>query len=264
MGESGVTNGDLSTYCGLYCGACGIKNGRVREAATSLKKLLDAYAYPEWAPMVADWFPETKYYPEFEGVLKWLETQDCPACRGGGGNPDCAIRICAKERGYSGCWECTDFDAGCDKLQEIAAGYPELMDNLRRIAQVGLDPWVQEQAARVEERVLLRQVAQKGQGAMRPKVILYNAVSADGRLDWFEIDLGSYYGLISRWNEGATLAGSGTLLAPLEPIPTKCRRTSNRRQASTTIPGRFWSWQTAAGRYARGTICGSSRTGAIG
>ena len=54
---------------------------------------------------------------------------------------------------------------------------------------------------------------------MRPKVILYNAISADGRLDGFEIDLGVYYGLISRWHEGATLVGSGTLLAPLEPIP---------------------------------------------
>ena len=54
MGESNATNEDLTTYCGLYCGACGIKNGRIRETATTLKQLLDMYAYPEWAPLVAN------------------------------------------------------------------------------------------------------------------------------------------------------------------------------------------------------------------
>jgi len=150
MGESNTTNEDLTTYCGLYCGACGIKNGRIRETATTLKQLLDMYAYPEWAPLVAEWFPETKHYPEFEAVLKWVSTQDCPGCRGGGGNPDCAIRLCAKERGFSGCWECSEAETGCAKLQEIASGYPEMADNLRHIAQLGLESWAQEQAARVQ------------------------------------------------------------------------------------------------------------------
>lgn len=47
---------------------------------------------------------------------------------------------------------------------------------------------------------------------MLPRVILHNAVSADGRVDWFTPDIGLYYNLISRWNEDATLAGSGTIL----------------------------------------------------
>ena len=149
MGEYVATSEDLSTYCGLYCGACGVKNGRIRDTATALKQLLDMYAYPEWAPMMAEWFPETKHYPEFDAVLKWVATQDCPGCRGGGGNPECAIRICAKGRGYVGCWECAEIDRDCETLREIAGGYPELMDNLRQIALDGLQAWEQEQAARV-------------------------------------------------------------------------------------------------------------------
>ncbi len=52
---------------------------------------------------------------------------------------------------------------------------------------------------------------------MKPRVILHNAVSLDSRVDSFPVDLGLYYGLVSRWNEDATLVGSETILkAPAE------------------------------------------------
>jgi len=47
----------------------------------------------------------------------------------------------------------------------------------------------------------------------RPRVILHNAVSADGRVDWFPADIGLFYELAATWHEDATLAGSGTILA---------------------------------------------------
>lgn len=47
---------------------------------------------------------------------------------------------------------------------------------------------------------------------MLPYVILHNAVSVDGRVDWFNADVGKYYELAARWQEDATLAGSDTLL----------------------------------------------------
>ncbi len=48
---------------------------------------------------------------------------------------------------------------------------------------------------------------------MKPRVILHNAVSADGRIDWFPADIGLFYELAATWHEDATLAGSGTILA---------------------------------------------------
>jgi 2,5-diamino-6-(ribosylamino)-4(3H)-pyrimidinone 5'-phosphate reductase len=48
---------------------------------------------------------------------------------------------------------------------------------------------------------------------------LQNAVSADGRLDWFKIDLGLYYELASGYNVDAHLAGSNTILDTKEEIP---------------------------------------------
>jgi 2,5-diamino-6-(ribosylamino)-4(3H)-pyrimidinone 5'-phosphate reductase len=45
-----------------------------------------------------------------------------------------------------------------------------------------------------------------------PRVILHNAVSVDGRIDWFSADIELFYELVSGWKEDATMAGSETLL----------------------------------------------------
>jgi 2,5-diamino-6-(ribosylamino)-4(3H)-pyrimidinone 5'-phosphate reductase len=51
---------------------------------------------------------------------------------------------------------------------------------------------------------------------MLPRVVIHNAVSADGRIDWFEADVGVLYDLAGRWHEECTLVGSGTVLAAPE------------------------------------------------
>jgi 2,5-diamino-6-(ribosylamino)-4(3H)-pyrimidinone 5'-phosphate reductase len=50
---------------------------------------------------------------------------------------------------------------------------------------------------------------------MKPKVIIFNGLSLDGRMDYGSgtIDMGLYYGLASRWNAEAMLSGSNTMLA---------------------------------------------------
>jgi 2,5-diamino-6-(ribosylamino)-4(3H)-pyrimidinone 5'-phosphate reductase len=57
---------------------------------------------------------------------------------------------------------------------------------------------------------------------MLPRLVIYNAISVDGRITGFPVDLGAYYGLISVWREDVTLTSSETILtAPeqLEPDP---------------------------------------------
>ena len=48
---------------------------------------------------------------------------------------------------------------------------------------------------------------------MKPHVIIYNQVSLDGRVTGFAPDMDLYYGLISTWQENATLIGCNTILA---------------------------------------------------
>jgi 2,5-diamino-6-(ribosylamino)-4(3H)-pyrimidinone 5'-phosphate reductase len=51
----------------------------------------------------------------------------------------------------------------------------------------------------------------------RPRVVIHSAVSLDGRFDWLTPDMGQFYGLVGRWKEDATLAGSETMRkAPME------------------------------------------------
>lgn len=59
---------------------------------------------------------------------------------------------------------------------------------------------------------------------MLPRVILHNAVSVDGRVDWFMPDIGLFYELAGTWKEEATLAGSETICKPPEPIPPEDER----------------------------------------
>jgi len=54
---------------------------------------------------------------------------------------------------------------------------------------------------------------------MLPRVILHNAVSLDGRIKGFPIDLYQYYELALTWKEDATLAGSETFLSAAGEAP---------------------------------------------
>jgi 2,5-diamino-6-(ribosylamino)-4(3H)-pyrimidinone 5'-phosphate reductase len=60
---------------------------------------------------------------------------------------------------------------------------------------------------------------------MLPRIILHNTVSLDGRIDWFNPDVGLHYELASRWNFDAHLAGSNTIFNPAEAIPEEDEET---------------------------------------
>lgn len=83
---------------------------------------------------------------------------------------------------------------------------------------------------------------------MRPKVIVHQAISLDGRIDGFAVDPGQFYGLAARFEEDATLAGSETLIAAggaegeeaIVPVPQK----GDRRPLLVAVDsrGRIRSW----------------------
>ena len=54
---------------------------------------------------------------------------------------------------------------------------------------------------------------------MIPRVILHNAVSLDGRIEGFPVDLQQYYGLAASFGEDATLAGADTFLSAENEAP---------------------------------------------
>jgi 2,5-diamino-6-(ribosylamino)-4(3H)-pyrimidinone 5'-phosphate reductase len=58
---------------------------------------------------------------------------------------------------------------------------------------------------------------------MLPYVILYNAVSLDGRTTGFNADVELYYELASKWNVDAVLAGINTILTGFNAQPGELR-----------------------------------------
>jgi len=54
---------------------------------------------------------------------------------------------------------------------------------------------------------------------MLPRVVVYNAVSLDGRNTSFNPDIGKYYELVAYWQEDATLVSSQTILVSGEEAP---------------------------------------------
>jgi hypothetical protein len=89
-------------------------------------------------------FPD---FAEFWAFLEGLHADGgCPGCRAGGGDPGCQIRVCARERGLNLCNECGDFP--CEYIQALAARYPTLIADNRRMQVVGLEQWLEEQRER--------------------------------------------------------------------------------------------------------------------
>ncbi len=138
---------ELVGYCGLYCGACGIRQGRIRQAVENLRKVVSAYGFDKAAPELAKWEPAFGHYAEFEKVLDGFAKLlgNCPGCVAGGGDPGCVVRQCCKQKAYATCAECGEMDT-CEKLARSPSG----LEDLRRIRVVGAGRWAEEMQKRVD------------------------------------------------------------------------------------------------------------------
>ncbi len=108
---------------------------------------------------------------------------------------------------------------------------------------------------------------------MLPRVVLFNAVSLDGRIDGFPLDICQFYELAAHWKEDAALAGADTILLPteLENVPEEDERAfeppqknPNDHRALLVVPdsrGRVRCWHyLKALPYWRGFISLCSST----
>ena len=87
---------------------------------------------------------------------------------------------------------------------------------------------------------------------MLPRVVLYDAVSLDGRIEGFDADIGRFYALSSAFHEDAILAGADTMLAggsdtPLDGLVAPPYAPGEKRGPLMAIVDsrgrvRFWDW----------------------
>jgi hypothetical protein len=128
------------TYCGLYCGLCTQCN-RLPTRAAALRECMQKDGWEYWG----------KETPGFEGFwkfLQWLtEAETRCNCRSGRcGPPFCGIRKCAGNKGVDACPFCDEYP--CWRIEGLAKGYVMMPADGKRMREIGLDRWIEEQEAR--------------------------------------------------------------------------------------------------------------------
>ena len=135
----------LVGYCGIYCGDCFFHKGTVADLARDLRKELRAVRFDKTAESISrvPMFKAFEKYPECYDVLGNMVKMRCnKACKGGGSNPGCKVRLCCKKNGLEGCWECDDFET-CQKLDFLKGGHGDaILKNLRNIRTKGMDEFL--------------------------------------------------------------------------------------------------------------------------
>jgi len=150
--------------CGLYCRLCpefkGFRMG-FAESAERLRCLItEMINVNAWPWDVNDNDSKFFNFDEFMKGLNWLSSQKalCEGCGSEvvssaslllpGQNPDCKIKKCCFEKGFLFCYECPDF--ACGKLIRLEEHYPFCLKNLKRMKDVGIERWLEEQQAKVK------------------------------------------------------------------------------------------------------------------
>ena len=143
---------DLIGYCGLYCATCPGYTQVPANLAKELRAELKKGKFEDVADFLAKMpvFGAFKYYKQGYDLLGAIAKMRCQGCKKGGGGPSCKIRICAKEKKFSGCWECGKFE-NCKKFVFLLEGNDKTyLKNLRKIKKSGVAAFVKEKATFVK------------------------------------------------------------------------------------------------------------------
>ena len=97
--------GQIGT-CGIWCGSCVVGSGALMAVAGRLRTMVESHGLEAWGAEGFD-------YGAFTRALACVsDLEPCPGCRAGGGQEDCPMRACARDRGVSACPACFEF-GGC-------------------------------------------------------------------------------------------------------------------------------------------------------
>ncbi len=119
-------------YCGLYCENCSVR-AKVKPAANALRDALSGEGLDRYIG----------YIPGGEGFWPFLEgmagEKVFTSCIKGCGNPDCKIRICAKEKHIEACAFCESYP--CAHFDDMLRDYPMIAEDNRLLKEKGFDVW---------------------------------------------------------------------------------------------------------------------------
>jgi len=140
-----ATNTGLVAYCGLYCGDCFIRQGKIADLARDLRAELRRVKFERHAAELAKipFFKELSQYGDCYKVLGAMVRFRCRhACRNGGGPPFCKMRKCCQKKGIDGCWQCGEFES-CRNFAFLEPVHGDAhLKNLRVLKRSGVDKFI--------------------------------------------------------------------------------------------------------------------------
>ena len=119
-------------YCGLYCENCAVK-AKIEPASKVLYEEMKKAGFEEIIYLIPG---GDGFWPFLKGMAN---DGVCISCRDGSGNPGCAVRICAKEKGIEMCSLCDSYP--CDKFAGFFERYPMLKHDNALLREEGMDAW---------------------------------------------------------------------------------------------------------------------------
>ena len=125
-------NKEYICYCGLYCENCAV----MAKVAPASKVLYDEMRKAGFEDVI-------NFIPGGGGFWPFLKSMAengiCVSCIGGGGDPGCAIRLCAKERNVEACALCDDYP--CEKIDVFLQKHPSLKQDNELFREQGVEAW---------------------------------------------------------------------------------------------------------------------------
>ena len=132
--------------CGLNCRKCmAYREGDIRKTSEELQRRLGSF--DRYAERFTGFLPVFANYPAFKELLAHFAQADCEGCRSGQCKfPNCGVMTCHTEKGVDFCFQCDDFP--CQQIIDFNNDgfrhHSEVLDNIRRQREIGLDAWVKE------------------------------------------------------------------------------------------------------------------------
>ena len=126
-------------YCGLYCENCAVM-AKVAPAAKTLYEEMRKAGFEEIIHLIPG---GDDFWPFLKGMA---EDGVCVSCKDGSGNPGCAVRICAREKGVEACALCEEYP--CERFEAFFEGYPILKQDNALLREQGMDAWARLQDER--------------------------------------------------------------------------------------------------------------------
>jgi len=126
-------------YCGLYCENCAV----MAKIAPASKVLYEEMKKAGFADIIHFIPGGDSFWPFLKGMA---EDGVCVSCKDGSGNPACAVRKCAMEKGIEICALCETYP--CEKFGAFFQGYPVLKHDNALLKDQGINAWAKLQDER--------------------------------------------------------------------------------------------------------------------